>query len=392
MSTAGGPGRTRSGPFRVLAAVASAVVVAGVVVALVVTRGSGDESTAFQPSRIGRGTHVCVVVGTPGPDGARFRIPLLRAIRKAHRELDTTGSLLVAHSLTGMARAIDRFVQHRCSLIVTTGTEAGPTTLAAARAAPGQHFALLGGSTGTPLPNLTVVRFHPEQAAFLAGYLAAGVSRTGIVGAFGSEPDPRVVRILQAFAAGIAKLNSDRELVVPLLGWNPAKRTGLFAGSPDDRRAGKRIAQRLVGNGADIVFAVAGDAARGAAGVIHGVGNSLLIGSGWDWAQTASAPRQWVTTVQERSAVMFRLLVAREVRGKFAPGLVEATLANGGVGLARIRGAEGGVSAKLRTSIRLIGTQIVEGEVPTDPRAYPPLPSPGATPSGAATEPDGESE
>jgi basic membrane protein A len=236
-----------------------------------------------------------------------------------------------------------------------------------------------------------VVRFHPEQAAFLAGYLAAGITRTGIVGAFGSVEDPEVTRMLQAFAAGVAKLNADRELAVPLLGWNPVDKRGLFAGSPEDKQAGKRIGQRLVGNGADIIFAVAGEAARGAAGVVHGVGDSFMIGSGWDWAQTASAPHQWVTSAQERVAVMFRLLVAREVRGKFRPGLVEATLANDGVGLARFRGPAEGIGSKLRYSLRLIGTQITQGEVSTDPSKYPPLPSPGAAPSGQATEPDVES-
>ncbi|HXJ64397.1 MAG TPA: BMP family ABC transporter substrate-binding protein [Actinomycetota bacterium] len=373
-----------------MAAVVTAVVIAGVAVAVLVTRGSGEEGDVFTPSTIGRGTHVCVAVGTPGDDGARFRVPLLRAIRKAHRELATTGSLLVGHGDKKMAAAVRRLVHEGCDLVAATGVEAGKAIIAAARANPDTHFAVLGGTGPVSLPNVTVVRFHPEQAAFLAGYLAAGITRTGIVGAFGGEPDSRVERMLQGFAGGVAKLNADRELAVPLLGWNPVTRRGLFAGSAEDTEAGRRIGQRLVGNGADIVFGVAGNAARGAASVVNGVGDSFMIGSGWDWAQTADAPRNWITSVEERVAVMFRLLVAREVRGKFMPGVVEATLANGGVGLAKFRGPGQSVSPKLRYSLRLIGTQIAEGEVSIDPNDYPPLPSPNAKPTGQPTEPEGE--
>jgi basic membrane protein A len=327
-----------------------------------------------------------VVLGTPGADGARFRIPLSRALWKAHRELRTTGSLVVVHSDGAMAGAIDGFVARGCDLVATSGIEARAATIAAARAHPGTHFALIGGASSAPLPNVAVVRFHPEQAAFIAGYLAAGISRTGIVGAFGGVRVPEVVAMLQSFAAGVAKLNADRELAIALLGWNPATERGLFAGSVGDPDAGKRAARRLVSNGADIVFAVAGDAARGASGVV----DSLMIGSGWDRARTASVPNQWVTSVEDRAAVMLRVLIAREIRGRFRPGMLEGTLADGGVGLAPLRGPGASISGKLRYSIEQLGLQIGGGGLSIRPNSYPPLPSPGATPSAPATEPGDE--
>ncbi len=391
MSGTGGPERRRSGPLRVLGAAAAAAAIAAAAVVVLVQSGSGEPAT-HPTSTLGLGTRVCVAVGTPGADGARFRIPLSQALWKAHRELDTTGSIVVVDGVAAMSRAVERFVAGDCDLVATSGLEAGAATVAAARAHPGTHFALIGGTSPEFLPNVTVVRFHPEQAAFVAGYLAAGISRTGIVGSFGGVRVPEVVRMLQGFAAGVAKLNADRELAIALLGWNPATERGLFAGSVADPDAGKRAARRLVGNGADVVFAVAGDAARGASGVIHGVGDSLMIGSGWDRGRTATVPDQWVTSVEDRAAVMLRVIIDREIGGRFRPGILEGTLANGGVGLAPLRGPGASISGKFRYSIEQLGIQIADGGLSIQPHSYPPLPSPGATPSAPATEPGDEGD
>ncbi len=373
--------------MRVLAAVAVGLaLVAGGVVALVRAGAEGGPQ-ARPSSTIGRGVRVCVVVGTPGPDGGEFRIPLQRALWKAHRELATNGSLVATRGSAAFTAAVERFAAQGCDLTATTGLEAPDATLAAARAHPSSHFAILGSTVGADLPNVTAVRFQPEQAAFLAGYLAAAVSRTGIVGAFGGTRVPEVTRILDGFAAGVLKLNADRQLAIVLLGWNPERRSGLFAGSVDEPLGGRRAAQRLVANGADIVLGVAGEAVRGAATVLNRVGDSFAIGSGWDWAQSGPDPDLWLTGVQERSAVMLRLLIAREVRGEFRPGLVEATLRNGGVGLAKLRGPGGTISGRLKYDVKALGLGIEEGTVSIDPLKYSPLPAPGATPSGPATVP-----
>ncbi len=250
--------------------------VAATATIVLVSAGAEERPHPRPTSTIGAGTHICVVVGTPGPEGSRFRIPLNHALWKAHRELATTGSLVEARG-PGVAAAIERFVGRGCDLIAATGVEAGPATLRAAREHPSQHFALIGGTIGAGLPNVAAVNFHTEQAAFLAGYLAAALSQTGIVGAFGSIDAPQVVRVLNGFSAGVQKLNADRELAIALLGWDAATQTGLFTDSVDDPATGKRAAQRLVAKGADIVLAVAGDASRGAAGVLHGVGDSSMI-------------------------------------------------------------------------------------------------------------------
>src|SRR5205823_3415783 len=232
--------------------------------------------------------------------GGEFRTPLQRALWKAHRELATTGSLVATRGQAAFAAAVTRFATHGCDLTVTTGVEAPGATVAAARAHPSTHFAILGSTAGSDLPNVTAVRFHPDQAAFLAGYLAAAVSRTGIVGEFGGTRVPEVTRVLDGFAAGVLKLNADRQLAIVLLGWNPERKTGLFAGSTSDPLGGRRVAERLVANGADVVLGVAGEAVRGAATVLHRVGNAFAIGSGWDWAQSSPVPDLWLTGVQER--------------------------------------------------------------------------------------------
>src|SRR5215211_9272395 len=120
MRSAGGPGRSRSGPLRVLGLVVAGLALVSAGVVALVRAVADDEPDARPASTIGRGVHVCVVVGTSGPDGGRFLIPLRRGLWKAHRELAIAGSVVAAHGKSAYASAIERFVTRGCRLTVMT--------------------------------------------------------------------------------------------------------------------------------------------------------------------------------------------------------------------------------------------------------------------------------
>ena len=72
--------------------------------------------------------------------------------------------------------------------------------------------------------------FNTAEAAYLGGYLAAGMSKTGTVGTFGGIQIPTVTVFMDGFADGVDKYNADNGTDVKLLGWDKAKQDGLFAG------------------------------------------------------------------------------------------------------------------------------------------------------------------
>jgi basic membrane protein A and related proteins len=381
VSTAGGPGRRRPGPLLVAGgAVLLVALVVGVAVAL--ARGGGEHPAPRPTSTIGRGVPVCAVVGSPDAAGTDLRIPLLRGLRKAHRELGVTGSLVSARGPDAFRAAVARFARQGCRLVAMAGAEADGAAPHAALAFPRTHFAVIGGSAGNGPPNLAAVRFHLDQAAFQAGYLAAALTTTGRVGEFGSVRDPSVEGLLDGFAAGVRKLNLDRFAGSHVVGWKFDPGTGVFTGSANDAGRGRAAAESLISRGADVLFAIGGGSARAAARVASSVGYTWMIGSGTDRGAGASDPDLWLTSVEERAGVMLRLMIDREVHHRFQAGVVEATYANGGVGLAPFRGLAATIPGNLRYDLEAVAAGLANGSLSTDPATYPkPTPSPGSTSS-----------
>ena len=101
-----------------------------------------------------------------------------------------------------MAAEDNDLIHQQCGLIVTIGTAWGSETVATAKANPQVRFALVDAADVRGTSNLLSIQFKAQEAAFLAGYLAAATTKTGTVGTFGAIPIPTVTRYMDGFAAG----------------------------------------------------------------------------------------------------------------------------------------------------------------------------------------------
>ena len=89
------------------------------------------------------------------------------------------------------------------------------------------------------------VIFDTAQASYLAGYLAAGVSKTGVVATFGGGNQPPVTLFMDGFVDGVAKYNEVHGTAVRALGWDKAKQDGAFTGDFEDINKGKALERGL---------------------------------------------------------------------------------------------------------------------------------------------------
>ena len=96
------------------------------------------------------------------------------------------------------------------------------------------------------------------QDGFLAGYLAAGMTKTGKVATFGGEKLPTVTIYMDGFYDGVQYYNSKHGTHVQVLGWNESTQNGSFTGNFTDQTAGQQLTQTFVTEGAAIIFPVAG--------------------------------------------------------------------------------------------------------------------------------------
>lgn len=101
---------------------------------------------------------------------------------------------------------------------------------------------LVGSSGGPQAPNLGVFGTWNHEGAYLAGMLAAAVSKKNVYGAVGGYPIPEVNRLINAFRAGVASVRPDAKFLAQFI--------GTWFDPPKAKEAG--IAQ--VDAGADVLF------------------------------------------------------------------------------------------------------------------------------------------
>src|SRR5690606_34326924 len=109
--------------------------------------------------------------------------------------------------------------------------------------------------------------FNAAEPGFLAGYTAAAMTETGIVGTFGGAKYPTVTIFMDGFDQGVQAYNEAKGADVQLLGWSEEAQDGQFIGGNDpfgDIPGGKNTASTLISQGADIIMPVAGPAGQGA--------------------------------------------------------------------------------------------------------------------------------
>ncbi|WP_165544533.1 BMP family lipoprotein [Schaalia vaccimaxillae] len=150
-----------------------------------------------------------------------------------------------------------------CTVIV--GTD--PSQLSqAARANENISFVLVGSSfldeegAKTELDNGLAVDFRMDEASYLAGYAAAGMTTTGKIGVVGGENTPLTWATMDAFTQGVDAYNLANGTSIIVSGWDSVSQKGSISSTPE---AAKEQAQVMIADGVDIILAAAGDANTG---------------------------------------------------------------------------------------------------------------------------------
>ena len=306
---------------------------------------------------------VCQITDTGGIDDKSFNATAWKGIEDAVAQLGIEGKYLESKEVADYEKNLNAFVEEKCDLIVTVGYLIGDATKATAEANPDIKFSIVDYAYDPAVPNIVGQVFNTDEAAFLAGYLAAGVTKTGKVGTFGGLPIPTVTIFMDGFAKGVAKYNEVKGTNVEVLGWDPANPdSGLFSMSFDDQQKGRELAVSLMDEGADIIMPVAGPVGLGAAAAIKERGNAYLIGVDSDWFLTSPEYADiTLTSVMKLMDATTMSVIKSVIDGTFQGGVVVGTLANNGVALAPLHNLESLASAELLAEIEQLKADIIAG-------------------------------
>jgi basic membrane protein A and related proteins len=326
------------------------------------------ETTAAQADFLG-----CMVTDSGGVDDRSFNASAWKGLQDAEAELGIEVKYVESNTETDYAPNVNQMVSDDCGLIVTVGFLLGDATAEGASANPEEQFAIVDFSYEEPIENVKPLVFDTAQAAFLAGYLAAGMTETGTVATFGGIQLPTVSIFMDGFADGIAHHNSEKGTDVQLLGWDKEAQNGSFTGDFQDQAKGQNLTNNFIQQGADIVLPVAGPVGLGAAAAAEEAGNVKVIWVDTDGFESASQYGPlFLTSVVKRIDNAVLDATTQAVNDEFTGEQYVGTLENEGVGLAPYHDFEDEVPDELKQEIDDLRQQIIDGELtvesPSSPR------------------------
>ena len=216
-----------------------------------------------------------------------------------------------------------------------------------ARNYPKRHFAIVDAVVDEP--NVTSITFREQDGSFLAGALAAMVSKTKTIGFLGGIDVPLLRKFEAGFTAGAREIDPSVKVI------------DKYVGSFEDVASGKELAGVMFDAGADIVYVAAGKSGLGAIDETRARPHAYAIGV--DSNQDALAPGKILTSVLKRVDVaVFR--IGQDAQSQKLPaGPVEFGLRDGGVALTDFKYTKKLVGARTLARLDTIRQAIVDGKV-----------------------------
>jgi basic membrane protein A len=318
---------------------------------------------------------VCQVSDTGGIDDKSFNATAWKGVTDAMAQFGVDGKFLESKDASDYAKNLQAFLDEKCDLIITVGFALADDTKASAIANPDQKYSIVDYNYGTDaasIPNVLAQSYQTDQAAFLVGYVSAGVSKTGVVGTFGGANYSTVSIFMDGFARGVAYYNEKHSTTVKVLGWDTATQTGTFTDDFVDLSKAKTIAEQMIANNADIIMPVGGSIGLGAAQAITEATTPAkpiyLIGVDSDWYNFASDYKAIIlTSVKKNMDTVTTSIIKSAMDGTFKGGLYVGTLANNGVEMAPFHDLESVVPASLKTELDQVKADILSGAITLNP-------------------------
>jgi basic membrane protein A and related proteins len=323
----------------------------------------GDAASDYQ---------ACMVSDAGGFDDKSFNQLGKEGVDAAVAELGSTTAIEVeSASETDYASNLSNLVDQGCDTIVTVGFLLAPAALESATANPDVQYVSIDDPVDqdfdgvTDAENIKPIIFDTAQAAFLAGYLSAGVSETGVVGTFGGINIPTVTIFMDGFAQGVEYYNEENGEDVQVVGWDRAAQDGSFTGGFEANDTARQIAQGLIDQNIDVLLPVGGPIYQSAAAAIRDSGRSIaLVGVDADVYETdPTVGDLLLTSIRKGIDVGVQDAVVEAGNDSFDPTPFVGTLENEGVGLAPFHDYEDRVPAELATALEELQASIISGEI-----------------------------
>src|SRR5579883_488599 len=276
------------------------------------------QSVAFVACRAGTGAHqresqFGVALLTPGPvsDGG-WNAAAYDGVQLIKEKLGARTALVQTTSPADFEDSMRDFASRGFDLIFAHGFEYTDAALRVAQDFPNTYFVVSSG--GAASRNVASLAFKFDQAAYIEGILAAGVSKSGVVGAIGGIELPTIKLTFEGFKRGFLSARPHGRILIS------------YTGSFNDVGAAKEATLAQIGQGADVFIH---DADAAGLGVFLAAQQAHAFAFGAFNNQNNVAPDVVLASAVTSTPLAF-LKIAREVKAhSFHPGMLEFGMKDG---------------------------------------------------------------
>ncbi len=320
-------------------------------------------SVAVAPANAATKQKVCVALDTGGINDKSFN-ELSYAGAKAAKAKGYASSVEYLPAGKSYDENVKKFVDKKCTVIVGVGYLLSDAIKASAKANPKIKYIMVDDVIDAP--NVKSLTYKTNENSFLAGYMAAGYSKTGVVATYGGAPIPTVSIFMDGYAQGVEFYNAVKDKSVKVLGWDRKSKTGTFVGGFTDQVKAKELSVAFEAQKADVIFPVGGSL------VIGTVDNSLKSGKSiglWVDADAHLAAPKYdsvvMVSVLKGLAISVEQAIKSVYDGKFTKTTYVGTLANKGVSISPLYGKYKTtlISKQLQTEVADLAASIAAGHI-----------------------------
>jgi basic membrane protein A len=269
---------------------------------------AASPSTALKPIKVG------VVTDVGQLEDKSFNQSSNEGAIAAATQAGGTHDVIVTQAISDYAANIQTFVDNKFDVIVTVGFLLGTDTAKAAKANPTIHFVGVDqgvcvdetgapdatfackGDAATLLPNYQGIVFAEAQPGYLAGIVAASLSKSATIGAVGGTNVPAVVNYWRGYENGAKSVNPAIKVLYQETDPDPTK-------GFNDQSKGKTIANQFMDQGADVLFQIAGLTGQGVLEAVCAKGSVWGIGVDVDQAVSLPNLSKCIVTSAEKKLV-----------------------------------------------------------------------------------------
>jgi basic membrane protein A len=312
-----------------------------------------------------------LVTDTGGVNDKSFNQSAWAGTQKAGTDFGLDVKFVESKQTSDYETNIDAFATEGYNVIITVGFLMGDATAAKAKQYPNIKFAIIDNSyfptAGSAacadtvkdcykdggLTNVTSLMFQEDQVGFLAGVLAAGMSKTGTVCSVSGMQIPPVERYVIGYQNGAKWENPN------------VNSLNVYIPSFTDPATGKETGVSMISQGCDVIFGVGGNTGNGG---LLAAKEANLMAIGVDVDQYISYPD--VDSVLMSSAMknvdvaVYNYLKSVTTSTEVA-GVVTANIVNGGVGLAPFHDWDSKIPQAVKDKITTATAGLKDGSIKT---------------------------